>query len=129
MHISIFLTFSLLVSNLGFSFNVHCCDDKMASVSINTLLNSQETEKGCCSKIEKETKCCKNKIIKANIKSDQIVGNSLSLDTNFIAVITSWKPIIFASNFHYITRGNAAYFCDANAPPLYLLYSQYTFYS
>ena len=63
-HIGLFLTFFLLVSTLGLAFNVHYCDNEIASVSINTASNSQEIEKNCCGKIEKMSKCCKNKIIK-----------------------------------------------------------------
>ncbi len=128
-HINLLLTFFLLVSNLGLAFNVHYCDNEIASVSINTASNSQEIEKNCCGKIEKKSKCCKNKIIKSNEKSDQITVKISSLDVNFILFFSEWKPVVFGDIFNFKPREIAAYYCDANAPPLYLLYSQYTFYA
>ena len=128
-HIGLFLTFFLLVSTLGLAFNVHYCDNEIASVSINTASNSQEIEKNCCGKIEKKSKCCKNKIIKSNEKSDQITVKISSLDVNSILFFSEWKPVIFRDVFNFKPREITTYYCDANAPPLYLLYSQYTFYS
>ncbi len=128
-HISLFLALFLLVSNLGLAFNVHYCDNEIASVSINTASNSQEIEKNCCGKIEKKSKCCKNKIIKSNEKSDQITVNISSLDVNSILFFSGWNPVVFRDIFNFKPREITTYYCDANAPPLYLLYSQYTFYS
>lgn len=127
--ISLFLAFFLLVSNLGLAFNVHYCDNEIASVSINTSSNAQEIEKGCCGKVEKESKCCKNKIIKSNEKSDQIVVKIFSVDANYDVVCNIWKPSFITNKIHYKKRAIPAYYCDVNAPPLYLLYSQYTFYA
>jgi len=128
-HISLLLTFFLLVSNLGLAFNVHYCDNKVASVSLSTAFTSHNAENDCCGAIEKESKCCKNKIIKSEIKSDQILVKSLSFDSDFVPTFYDWKPILFASNFNFKTRETLTYYCDAHAPPLYLLYSQYTFYA
>lgn len=128
-HISIFLAVLLLVSNLGLVFNVHYCDNEIAFVSINTASNSQEIEKDCCGKVEKSSKCCKNKIIKSNEKLDQISVKIASLDAHYNLVFNDWKPFIFAETFNYRSREIITYYCDANAPPLYLLYSQYTFYA
>jgi hypothetical protein len=83
----------------------------------------------CCGIVEKDSKCCNDKIIKAEIKSDQITVKSLSFDSGFIPKFYDWKPILFASNFNFKTREAVTYYCDAHAPPLYLLYSQYTFYA
>ncbi len=128
-HISLFLALFLLVSNLGLAFNVHYCDNVIASVSLNTASNSQEIEKNCCGKIEIKSKCCKNKIIKCNEKSDQIRVKISSLDNNSILFSDHWKTAVFNDVFNFKARGITSYYCDANAPPLYLLYSQYTFYS
>lgn len=128
-HISVLMAFFLLVSNLGMAINVHFCDDEIASISINSNSNSFEIEKDCCGKIEKESKCCSTKVIKSQEKFDQLVVKSISLYSDFNIVDNDWKPIVFASNFNFKKRDNVTYYCDANAPPLYLLYSQYTFYS
>jgi len=123
---NVLLVFFLLVSNLGMSFNVHYCEDEIASVSINTATASHEIEKDCCGVVEKKSKCCKNKIIKSNEKFDQITAKSLSLDGNLIS--NDWKPLVFLDTFNFQQKTPTPYYCDANAPPLYLLYSQYTVY-
>ena len=128
-HISVLLTVFLLVSNLGLAFNVHYCDDKIASITINTAPVSQEKIDECCGIVEKDSKCCKDKIIKAEIKSDQIVSKTLSFDAYFLPFSYEWKPLVFVSKNNFKKRDNITYFCDAHAPPLYLLYSQYTFYA
>jgi hypothetical protein len=108
---------------------VHYCDDEIASVSLSTISASQEAEQDCCGVVEKESKCCNDKIIKAEVKSDQIIVKGLSFEANFISVVYDWKPMVFTSDFNFKTRENSSYNCDAYAPPLYLLYSQYTFYA
>jgi hypothetical protein len=125
-HISILLTSFLLVSNLGLAFNVHYCDNEIASVTISTIPASPEIIDECCGIVEKDSQCCNDKVIKADIKSDQIIVQSLLLD--FIAVTDYWKPQVFILNNDFQKKDTFTYYCDANAPPLYLLYSQYTFY-
>lgn len=128
-HISLLLTIFLLVSNLGLAFNVHYCDNEIASISINTSSTAHEIEKDCCGKVERESKCCKNKIIKSNEKSDQITVKITSLDAHYNLVFNEWKPVVFVNENNFKPREITTYYCDANAPPLYLLYSQYTFYA
>ena len=128
-HSCLFLAFFLLVSNLGLAFNVHYCDDEIASVSISSVSNSQEIEKDCCGKVEKESKCCKNKIIRSNEKSDQIAVKIFSVDSHYNLVYNEWNPLVYTNTIHFVKRDVPAYYCDANAPPLYLLYSQFTFYA
>ena len=128
-HISILLTFFLLVSNLGLAFNVHYCDNKIASITINSAPTSAKKVDECCGIVEENSKCCKNKIIKAEIKADQIIVKALSFDTGFLSVNYDWKPSFFTPNFNFKKRDNYTYYCDAHAPPLYLLYSQYTLYA
>jgi len=128
-HISILLAFFLLVSNLGLALNVHYCDNEIASVSLSTLSASQKAEEDCCGVVEKDSKCCDNKVIRAEVKSDRIIVNSLSFDASYVTVDVDWNSPIFTSDFQFKTREKTAYCCEANGPPLYLLYSQYTFYS
>jgi len=123
---NVLLVFFLLVSNLGMSFNVHYCEDEIASVSINTATNSHEVEKDCCGIIEKKSKCCKNKIIKSNEKFDQITTKSFSVDYNIVN--NEWKPLVFKNAFNFQQKASISYYCNANSPPLYLLYSQYSVY-
>ena len=69
-HISIILACFLLVSNLGLAFNVHYCEDKIASISLNRAPVSQENVDECCGIVEKSPNCCNDKIIKAEIKTN-----------------------------------------------------------
>ena len=121
----LFLTFFLMVSNLGLAFKVHYCGNEIDKVSLSST--SQDVE-CCCRIIENESSCCNDKIIKAEIKSDQIIVKSLTFDIYHLVTIIDWTQIGFAYNYYLKQRENSNYFCDANSPPLYLLYSQYTFY-
>ena len=127
--LSIFLAFFLLVSNVGLAFNVHYCDDVVASVTLHSASNSPEVEKNCCGVVEKESKCCKNKIVKSSDKSDQLIEKSASPTFDVFLINEDWNFIVFTANFHFKKSETTSYYCDANAPPLYLLYSQYTFYA
>ena len=127
-HISILLTFFLLVSNLGLAFNVHYCDDKIESITLSAAPTMQEVVDECCGIVEKNLECCDDKVIKAEIKSDQIIVKTLSFDVKYILVTDYLKPHVFTSNNTFKQGDNISYYCDVNTPPLYLLYSQYTFY-
>lgn len=118
-----------MVSNLGLAFNVHYCDDEIASITINEAPTFEQTLDECCGIIEKDSECCNDKVIKAEIKSDQILVKSLSFDTDFIPFTHDWNPLVFVSKNNFKLRDNLTFYCDAHAPPLYLLYSQYTFYA
>jgi hypothetical protein len=126
---SLFLAFLLLVSNVGLAFNVHYCGEKIASVSLNTIV-SQPVEKGCCEKIAtKKDSCCKNKVVNFQKKSDTAIIKAFSFNPQFPFLIQEWLTIVFSSNTNFNTTQTTAYFCDANAPPLFKLYSQYIFYA
>lgn len=118
-----------MLSNLGVAFNVHYCDNKIASISLNAIPASVKVIDECCGIVEKDSKCCNNKIIKAEIKSDQIIVKTLSFDADFNPITDYWKPIAFTPNYNFKQRENVTYYCEANSPPLYLLYRQYTFYA
>lgn len=128
-HLSILLTVLLLVSNLGLAINVHYCADKIASITVNLAPDSAKVVDECCGIVEEEPGCCNDKIIKAEIKSDQIIVKSLSFNSALLSVIYDWKPMVFISKSYFKQKDTITYYCDANAPPLYLLYSQYTFYA
>jgi hypothetical protein len=128
-HISLFLAFFLLLSNLGMACNVHYCDGQVASVTLNTSANSHEIEKECCGIVEKDSKCCHNEIVKSSDKSDQIIQKSNLLVFDVFIINTDSSFEFLTTNFHFQKSTIITYFCDANAPPLYLLYSQYTFYA
>lgn len=126
---SLFLAFLLLVSNVGLAFNVHYCGQEIASVSLRTNV-SHPTEKGCCEKIvAKKDSCCKDKVVNFQKKSDNATIKAFSFDSQSSFLIQEWQTIVFSSNKNFKATSIAAYFCEANAPPLFKLYSQYIFYA
>jgi hypothetical protein len=128
-HICITLALVLLVSNIGFAFNVHYCGDEMASISFKTSLSSNEIEKNCCGEIEKKSNCCHNKVLHFQKKSETSLSQLCFQTADFHLSNNVWKPntSIVISNFK--TNTIPTYFCDANAPPCFKLYSQYIFYA
>lgn len=135
-HISILTALLVLVSNSGLAFNVHYCEGKIASI---TSVFSQEevcempvvVEKTCCAK-KLETnhkKCCSDKKVDLKNKTEKIIIKIISLDFE-PAFYSDYKDQVFA----IVAKQNfihefPAFYCESNAPPLYKLYCQYTFYS
>ena len=126
---SLFLAFLLLVSNVGFAFNVHYCGGEIASVSVKPI-TSKAVDKGCCAKkVEKEDSCCKDKVVNFQKKSDNTILKVFSVECPFYFIITESQNFVFSSNENLKSAPIASYFCQANAPPLFKLYSQYIFYA
>lgn len=124
----LFLAFLLLISNIGFAFDVHYCGGKIASVSLNTTA-SASPEKKCCGVSEKKSSCCKDKVIHLEKKSDDATLKIFFFQIAFHAVIQEFKPIAFLAVSNFKSNQIISYYSDANAPPLFKLYNQYIFYS
>ncbi|MEL1252763.1 hypothetical protein AAEO57_03165 [Flavobacterium sp. DGU38] len=122
----IFLAFLLLVSNIGFAFDVHYCGGKIASVSLSTTVSP---EKKCCGDKEKKSSCCKDKVFKFEKKSDDATFKVFFFQFAFPAVIQQYNLVEFLSVPNFKNSQNISYYADANAPPLFKLYNQYIFYS
>lgn len=122
----VFLAFLLLVSNIGFAFDVHYCGGKIASVSLSTTVSP---EKKCCGAKEKKSSCCKDKVVKFEKKSDDATFKVFFFQIAFPAVIQEFKPLAFLSVPNFKSKEIISYYSDANAPPLYQLYHQYIFYA
>lgn len=122
----VFLAFLLLLSNIGFAFDVHYCGGKIASVSLSTTVSP---EKKCCGSKEKKNSCCKDKVVKFEKKSDDATFKIFFFQFAFPAVIQEYKPIAFLSVPNFKSNQIISYYADANAPPLFKLYNQYIFYS
>jgi hypothetical protein len=127
-HLSVFLAFLLLVSNVGLAFNVHYCGDKIASVSLNSTLTSLTNEKGCCEKTAKKDSCCKDKKIVVQKKTDNGIVKSFSFQIDYDFLVSDYHPIVFTALPNFKNNSTLSYYCDANAPPLFKLYSQYLLY-
>ena len=125
---SLFLAFLLLVSNVGMAFNVHYCAGEIASVSLES--QQQIKEKGCCEKIvSKKDSCCKDKVFHFEKKSDNAIVKIFFFELNAPYLIQEWQPVVFSLTANFKITPVATYYCDANAPPLFKLYSQYIFYA
>ena len=124
----LFLAFLLLVSNIGFAFDVHYCGGEIASVSLNTTA-SAAPEKKCCGASEKKSSCCKDKVVHFEKKSDNATLKMFFFQLAFPAVIQEYKPFAFLAISNFKSNQVIPYYSDANAPPLFKLYSQYIFYS
>lgn len=124
----LFLALLLLISNIGFAFDVHYCGGKIASVSLNTSV-AASPEKKCCGASEKKSSCCKDKVVHFEKKSDNATIKFFFFQFAFPAVIQEFKPIAFLSIPNFKSNQITSYYSDANAPPLYKLYRQYIFYA
>jgi len=125
---TLFLAFLLLVSNIGFAFDVHYCGGKIASVSLNTTVDAAP-QKSCCAKTEKKSSCCKDKVVHFEKKSDDATFKVFFFQLAFPAVIQEFRPIAFLAIPNFKSNQIIAYCSDANAPPLFKLYHQYIFYA
>lgn len=134
---SLFLAFLLLVSNIGLAFNVHYCGDEIASVS--SVYNVEEVcempeiqvEKACCAAeiAVSHKKCCSDKVVDLQDKGDDILVKNFSFQIDIPFVAVSWEPLVFPAVPIAKTLQQTTYYCDANAPPLFKLYSQYILYA
>ena len=126
---SLFIAFLLLVSNVGLAFNVHYCGGEIASVSVNRIA-PQQIGKSCCAvKVEKEDSCCKDKVVNFQKKSDNTILKVFSFASPYYFLIKESQIVFFSSKKNLKQTSVASYFCEANAPPLFKLYSQYIFYA
>ena len=129
-YIGLFLALLILVSNVGLAFTMHYCGNKVASVSVQTLANRIDSEKGCCAKkaIKKDS-CCKNKTVHFQKKSDNATLKAFSFDTYIAYLVPENKGEVATLQAAFINKPIATDYCDANAPPLFKLYHRYIFYS
>lgn len=122
---SLLLVFLLLVSNTGFAFNIHFCGQSVASVSLKP---EAANDKGCCGMKAETSNCCKSKVVHFQKKSDNTLVKAFALQSPAIVALHDWQPIVFAPTTQFKGDSNTTYYCDAHAPPLYQLHSQYIFY-
>jgi hypothetical protein len=128
-HICSLLAVLLLVSNVGFAFNVHYCGDEIASVSLKSSFLSKNTEENCCGIVEEKSHCCKNKVLHFQKKSETSTFNVFTFNSDILFLNQDWKPFQITSTPNFKRNSVTSYFCDANAPPFFKLYSQYIFYA
>jgi hypothetical protein len=132
--ISLLIAFLVLVSNSGLAFNIHYCEGKMASIS--SVFSKEEVcnmpvdvTENCCAKVKTtHKKCCSDKEV--NLKDTTDKDSVKIIFSTPIFFINQELPLnILAQSTTVQSTENVAYNCCANAPPLYQLYCQYTFYA
>ena len=127
-HISLFLAFFLLVSNMGFALNVHYCGNEISGFSLKPEFRSSKADKDCCGMAIKKSNCCKSKVVHFQKKSENTVAKIFAFEMPHAIPAQSWNPIVFSPIPNFKSDRSTSYYCDANAPPLFKLYSQYIFY-
>lgn len=127
--ICLLLAFFLLVSNMGLAFNVRYCGNEIASVTLKTPVQDQKLEKKCCGVVEKKSHCCKDKEVKFQKKTDNLIQKIVSFHADFTFSIEEWNPYVFSFNSNFKDSQFTSYYCDVNAPPFFKLYHQYIFYA
>ena len=128
-HISILLAFFVLVSNIGLAFNVRYCGSEITSVTLKTPALDRNLEKDCCGVVEKKSHCCKDKEVKFQKKTDDLIQKIVSFHSDFIFLTNEWNPSVFSFVSNFKKDSFTSYYCDANAPPFFKLYHQYIFYA
>ncbi|RAR71552.1 HYC_CC_PP family protein [Flavobacterium aciduliphilum] len=127
--VALLLTAFLLIFQLGIAVTIHYCDDEIASISLKIPFYNQNIEQSCCGKMEQKSKCCKNKVVKSAEKLDQISTKIVGFDVSDFIVFDNWSPSIFSVRILPVQKIGATYYCNAHAPPLYLLYHRLMFYA
>lgn len=127
--ISVFLSIFILVSNIGLAFNVHYCNDAIASISLRSQFKYASAEKNCCGIFEKKSSCCKDKFFHFQKKSENVSFHFLKFSPDFTFDFKQWNTLVFAKNTFFKSENNCTYYCDAHAPPLFKLYHQFIFYA
>lgn len=135
-HICLLLVFFLLVSNSGLAFTVHFCGGKLAAISSEfsnervCKMVEKPVEKACCAKpVQSNKKCCSDKKINFKSKTEKITIKTIAFNLDSVFVLNPIKIPAFVAVPNTISLQINDFCCDANAPPLYLLYSQFTFYA
>lgn len=130
-----FLAFLLLVSNIGLAVNVHYCAGEIASVTsgYNTGKAVESTDLGeeaCCMELKAVgKKCCSEKVVDLEDTTDDGIVKTFSFQIEMPFVANEWKPLVFSSVNTLQKNQTTSYYCDAHAPPLFKLYSQYILYA
>ena len=123
----LFLAFLLLVSNIGFAFQVHYCGNTVASISLKTTFKPATVDKNCCGITEEKSHCCSDKIFHVQKKSDHGILKVFSFQSCPL-IILQVPTVVLLPVLIFKENSVAFYRVDAHAPPLFKLYSQYIFY-
>jgi len=132
--LSVLLAFFLLVSSGGWSLNIHYCGGEIASISAfeknsNACCDHPLEQDTCCASDieEEEDGCCSDDILQVEL--EDVVVEYLKNITFFQAILPDYSTIYFGVESTNTSIEQLHFYCDSNAPPLYLLYSQLVLYA
>lgn len=122
----ILLSLLLLVSQSGMALHVHYCGGEVASVKPVFKVSDED---GCGGSSAKKKPCCKDKVVKADKKTDTVIKTfSIGFDAFAVPEASVFIPMPMLSAVASVKNQNFGS-VSTNGPPLYLLYSQYIFYA
>lgn len=135
-YMSFVLSFFMLFSNMGFALHTHYCHGIMKTVSSELTIDftneehcegSHEEKSGkCCSQREsQENPCCEDNYLQADL-DDVVLQFEFYFQIMALPVIEFVLPNQFSEIASHSFLLN--YYCVANAPPFYTLFSQRLFY-
>lgn len=129
-HISTFLAVAVLIANIGFSFTIHYCKDKIASISLVSNFDSPKSKSvvSCCKVKDNSQSCCSNKVVKVEKKQDNFIDKTLKFESS-IAVLNNISYNFFNKEIFISVPEKTTYYCQNNSPPLYKLNCQLVFYA
>ena len=115
---------------------VDCSRDAMALDALGAIdveragMPVAPAEKACCAEAAKDHKsCCKDKTVDLQDKSDDVLVKIFSVSPGVLVPLQQWTPVQNPTAVPTVKEQVTSYYCDVHAPPLFKLYSQYTFYA
>lgn len=130
---SVLLAFFLLVTSSGWSFNIHYCGGEIASVTAfekeesNCCGHHSEIDVCCSTEQDEHDECCSDDLLQVEL--EDTVLNFLNPDFYFYATLPAYGLSFLSIEVDNSYPRHLYYYCESNAPPLYLLYSQLVLYA
>ncbi len=123
-----------MLSNIGLAFNVHYCGGEIASVSTVYFMDDScampvAKDQKCCKSSDVKSDCCKSKVVHLHDKTDTVIVKTFSFNIDHLFRFDEWESLTALGYVPLQTTELQYYYCDANAPPLFKLYCQYTLYA
>lgn len=129
-HIAFLFAVIYFMTSSGFAITIHYCGGKLEQITttIENVVCEDEHLEPCCKESEADNDCCSNDTIDIEASDEKVVLNNTDVKIQGVLPYISTIHLVVPSKEIIKTKlRNVTY--DSNAPPLYQLYCQYTFYS